>query len=58
MAIQQTSVDFFAIAETPAHNRDESMIYLDRINLAYRSCLSNIKNNTQRFANFHHRLIS
>jgi hypothetical protein len=29
MAIQQTSVDFFAIAETPAHNRDEPMIDLD-----------------------------
>jgi hypothetical protein len=34
MAIQQTSVDLFAIAETPAHNRDEYMIDLGTVTVA------------------------
>jgi hypothetical protein len=42
MAIQQTSVDFFAIAETPAHNRDESMIDLDTVTVACRGYFDSI----------------
>jgi hypothetical protein len=57
MVIKQTSVDFFAIARILDHNRDQPMIDLDPATVTCRSYLSNIENNTQRFADFHHCLI-